>query len=90
MIVLQHFCETIHLFPQTQKNETTHKLKKYSRLSVYPGSAYSYTTNQPGKYLERKISGSSKRQNLNLTSTSNYSHNNYIVFTTIYISFTLC
>ena len=41
------------------------------------------------KNIRKKISGSSKKQNFNLPHAGNYLHSIYIVFTTIYIAFTL-
>ena len=41
------------------------------------------------KYLEKNFPEGSKAQNLNLSHAGNYLHSIYIVFTTIYIAFTL-
>ena len=41
------------------------------------------------KYSEKKITENSKKQNLSLLHAGNYLHGIYIVFSTIYITFTL-
>ena len=41
------------------------------------------------KYSEKKIPECSKKHNLNFLHTDNYLHSIYIVFTTIYIAFTV-
>ena len=55
-------------------------------LSV--GSSLTDSTNSRSKISRKKIPESSKKQNLNLPHSGNYSHSIYLVFTIIYIAFT--
>ena len=56
--------------------------------SVSANSVSTHSTNSRWKIF-LKIPESSKKQNLNLLGTGNYLHSFYIVFTIIYIAFTL-
>ena len=46
--------------------------------------------NHGSKIFEKIIPESAEKQNLNLLYDNNYLHGIYILFTTIYIVFTLC
>ena len=60
---------------------------KYSWPSISSSSTPTDSTNY-SKIFGKKIIGSSKKQNWSFPCASNYMHSIYIIFTTIYISFT--